>query len=259
MKHIILALTALAIAIAANAQDTLRIMTYNLRFGECASMRRISEEIKAQNPDFVALQEVDVNSARTMAKANNYLNFINELAYHTGMFGHFGRTLNFSIPDGYYGVGILSRHPVKAIETIELPNPEGVEPRVLLIGRFLLNGKKPIVFASTHLDVKKAETRTLQAQTIIEKITAQPLAAIVCGDFNAEPGSEAVKVFEQKGRTLCGLAPTYPSDSPRVKLDYIFGFPSADFRLLTTCEGPASPTAASDHLPVISTIVVSEE
>lgn len=259
MKHIILALTALAIAIAANAQDTLRIMTYNLRFGECASMRRISEEIKAQNPDFVALQEVDVNSARTMAKANNYLNFINELAYHTGMFGHFGRTLNFSIPDGYYGVGILSRHPVEAIETIELPNHEGVEPRVLLIGRFLLNGKKPIVFASTHLDVKKAETRTLQAQTIIEKITAQPHAAIVCGDFNAEPGSEAVKVFEEKGRTLCGLAPTYPSDSPRVKLDYIFGIPSADFRLLTTSEGPASPTAASDHLPVISTIVVSEK
>ena len=47
-----------------NAQDTLRlkVMTYNLRFGELATIDQLAEHIKAFHPDFVALEEVDVNT-----------------------------------------------------------------------------------------------------------------------------------------------------------------------------------------------------
>ena len=42
------------------AQDTLRIkvMTYNIRFGELASLEELASHIKSFNPDFVALQEI---------------------------------------------------------------------------------------------------------------------------------------------------------------------------------------------------------
>lgn len=52
-----------------NAQDTLRlkVMTYNLRFGELATIDQLAEHIKAFHPDFVALEEVDVNTQRSLA------------------------------------------------------------------------------------------------------------------------------------------------------------------------------------------------
>ena len=67
-KYIIVLFLALAANwVCAQKQDTLRIrvMTYNLRFGELASLEQIAEHIKAFQPDFVALQEVD---SKTFAK-----------------------------------------------------------------------------------------------------------------------------------------------------------------------------------------------
>ena len=98
----------------------LRVMTYNLRFGELADMDRLAREIKAAEPDFVAIQEVDVNTNRDLARHNNGLNYVSELAQRTGMFGHYARTLNFG-RKGYYGIGILSRHPAVRVEKLELP------------------------------------------------------------------------------------------------------------------------------------------
>ena len=62
----LLAALILAITFAANAQDTLklRVMTFNLRFGERATNEQIASLIKRYNPDFVALQEIDVMTER---------------------------------------------------------------------------------------------------------------------------------------------------------------------------------------------------
>ncbi len=240
------------------APRTLKIMTYNLRFGELASMERLAEEIKAQNPDFVALQEVDVNSRRNLAPHNNGKNFVNELAYLTGMFGYYGRTLNLGKSDnpGYYGIAILSRHPAEKMETLYLPNPKAVEPRALLKGRFLLDGHLPFVFASTHLDFSNKETAELQARYIIPLLTADGIPAIVGGDFNCTPDQGAVQAMLEQGKLLSGEAPTFPSHAPVKRLDYLFGFPAADFTLDSTGEGISSEHAASDHLPVFSTVTV---
>ena len=65
-----------------NAQDTLRlrVMTYNIRFGELATVDRLAEHIKSFKPDFVALEEVDVNTDRSLAPHQNGRNIISELA-----------------------------------------------------------------------------------------------------------------------------------------------------------------------------------
>lgn len=237
------------------APRQLKIMTYNLRFGELASMERLAEEIKARNPDFVALQEVDVNSRRTAARHNNDINFVNELAYRTGMFGYFGKSLDFSPENGYYGVAILSKYPAKEIKTIALPNPKKVEPRVLLKGLFLLEGDMPFVFASTHFDFTSSDTQLLQAQAIYAALSGDSIPTVVGGDFNAEPGSPAIDFLKERFALLSGDAPTFPSKEPQKRLDYLFGLPRQDFRLIETSEGLSSPYAASDHLPVISTVL----
>ena len=60
MKKYLLLFLCLTLGVA-YAQDTLRVrvMTYNLRFGELASLEELAHHIKSFKPDFVALQEVD--------------------------------------------------------------------------------------------------------------------------------------------------------------------------------------------------------
>ena len=81
-----------------NAQDTLRVkvMTYNLRFGELAELKDLAAHIKSFNPDFVALQEVDFKTNRDRTPHQRGKDFISELAYYTGMFGLYGKTIEFS-------------------------------------------------------------------------------------------------------------------------------------------------------------------
>src|SRR4051812_48094511 len=43
----------------------LRFMTYNIKHGELSSLESIASVIKAQSPDLVALQEVDVLTTRS--------------------------------------------------------------------------------------------------------------------------------------------------------------------------------------------------
>lgn len=232
----------------------LTIMSYNLRFGELATMERLAEEIKAQKPDFVALQEVDVNSMRTMAPHNNGVNFINELAELTGMFGYFGKTLNFSVEGGYYGIGILSRYPAESIEALPLPNPKNEEPRIMLKGVFRLKYDLPFVFASTHFDFKSPETQLLQAEYVLRNLKQCKLPVIIGGDFNCEQNSKALQVLADSCITLSGTAPTFPAKKPEKRLDHIFGYPKNFFKFVKTYEGPSGENTASDHIPVISVV-----
>lgn len=234
----------------------LKVMTYNLRFGERASMDRIAEEIKAADPDFVALQEMDVNSLRGAAGSNKGLSYINELALKTGMFGYFGKTLKFD-SGGYYGIGILSKHPARSVESFELPNPKAVEPRALLAGVFELDGHMPMVFASTHLDYSDKETSEKQARYAIDILKGFGLPFIIGGDFNAMKEHGAVQAFMEVAVPLSGDEDTFPADAPEKKIDHIYGYPVGNFKLKSSKVGVASPYSASDHLPVVSEIVLN--
>lgn len=238
----------------AYAPRQLKIMTYNLRFGELADMDRLAAEIKAVNPDFVALQEVDVNTNRTASKHNNGLNYVTELAQRTGLFGYYGRAIDFG--PGYYGIGILSRWPAQKIEKFELPNPANGEPRVLLEGVFEMPGQK-IVFASTHLDFKDHETRKSQARYAVEVLKNAGYPAIIAGDFNANAEQIYTKTFETVMQNLTNKTKTWPADKPKEKLDHIFAYPKEAFTLKSCTVPEPSADAASDHLPVVSEIIVN--
>ncbi len=238
----------------AYAPREMKIMTYNLRFGELADMDRLAAEIKAHNPDFVAIQEVDVNTNRAASKHNNGLNYVTELAQRTGLFGYYGRAIDFG--PGYYGIGILSRYPAEKIEKFELPNPGNEEPRALLIGTFEMPDQK-IVFACTHLDYRDHETRKQQARFVTDKLCQSPYPALLAGDFNATNGQIYIESIKAKMKNLTNDRKTWPADVPQDKLDFIFGYPTEAFEL-KSCFVPApAKNTASDHLPVVSDIFVN--
>lgn len=254
MKRFCFCIVCLCCISLSFSQDTLRlrVMTYNLRFGERASLEQLAEHIKAFNPDFVALQEVDVDTHRERAPHQNGKNFISELGYHTGMFSLYGKSINYR--GGYYGIGILSKYPYIEMSKIMLPCPQqDKEQRVMLQAKFEINGKDTIVFASTHLDYFSAETRYMQVGAIREVLEQSIYPVILGGDFNARPDSKEIKNGMRTWKLLTDDQNTIPSHAPKYKIDYIFGYPKTRWSVFNS---QAIHSLLSDHLPIISEIVL---
>ena len=256
MKRIItfisIVFASLAVMTAAEKGDTLKLMTYNLRFGELASMEQIADYISSQQPDIVALQECDWATNRTRAPHQNGVKFVNELAYHTGMFGVYGKSINYA--GGYYGIGLLSKYPILRYERVLLPNDGKTEQRSMLIADIELPGGKVITFVNTHLEVKTAQMRIEQVQFINEYLKDCPNQLFLAGDMNAIPDTEEMEMLRQSWSDLTDRVFTYSTSKPQIKIDYIYTKPAENVDLLST--GVKEDVKLSDHFPVISTIVL---
>ena len=181
-KLVILLFIALSCGVVSAQQDTLRVrvMTYNLRFGELSSLEDLAYHIKSFKPDFVALEEVDVHTDRKRAPHQKGKDFIGELAYRTGMFGLYGKTIEYG--GGYYGIGMLSKYPYIKTEKVLLPNPENKEQRALLEALIEM-GDDTLTFVTTHLEVNSESLRNMQAQFICDRFENAPYPVIIGGDF----------------------------------------------------------------------------
>ena len=237
---------------AAEKGDTLKLMTYNLRFGELASMQQIGEYIASENPDIVAVQECDWATKRKRAVHQNGVKFVNELAYHTGMFGIYGKSINYA--GGYYGIGLLSKYPILSYERVLLPNDGKTEQRSMLIADIELPDGKVITFVNTHLEVKTAEMRIEQVRFINEYLKDCPNQIFLAGDMNATPDSEEMALLRKDWKDLTDRVFTYHTSKPEIKIDYIYSRPSSGVELLNT--NVRENVKFSDHFPVISTIVL---
>ncbi|MBB4036795.1 endonuclease/exonuclease/phosphatase family metal-dependent hydrolase [Dysgonomonas hofstadii] len=237
----------------AQEKTTLKIMCYNLRFGELASLEELAEFIKKENPDIVALQEVDVNTMRTRAPHQNGKNFISELAFRTGMLSLYGKTIPYA--GGYYGIGILSKYPFASSKRILLPMPEGAkEQRAVLISEVELPEKQTITFACTHLDYTTSEVRQAQVKFINNILLQSESPAILCGDFNAKPDSKEINIDMNDWLQAASSDYTIPAKAPKSKIDYIFCYP----KNIWTIEDAYTPKVQlSDHLPVISILTLN--
>lgn len=251
LLSIFLLLITPIISAQTDSHRDLRIMTFNLRAGSLTTLDSLANVIKSQKPDFVALQEVDVMTQRDNAPTMNGKNMVSELAQRTGMFGFFARTLNFV--GGYYGIAILSKHPCTKMENFMLPNPQNTEQRALLKGTFELDGKTPLIFACTHLDVKSAETRSQQVDFIFDKLGDSAVPTIIGGDMNAYPDEITIAKFRRKMSNISGNGLTFPADNPDRKIDYMFFAPKKKCELISTEVIDHNPQP-SDHRAIISVI-----
>ncbi|MDO5570747.1 MAG: endonuclease/exonuclease/phosphatase family protein [Bacteroidales bacterium] len=233
--------------------DSLKVMTYNLRYGELASLDEIASQIKRINPDFVALQEVDVNTHRKNAAHQNDKNFINSLGFLTGMFAQYGKAINFS--GGYYGIGVLSKYPIIESKTIRLPNPENTEQRVLLQALCEIATNDTLMFVSTHIDYTNEKIRMSQIDFLSNTLINCGYNVIVGGDFNSYPDSPEIINGMSSWTPLTNDDLTFPSDSPTIKIDYLFGYPKDKCRLIDTS---VVGERLSDHCPIVSEVEIKK-
>lgn len=228
----------------------LKVLSYNLRFGELASLEELAAFIKEQNPDVVALQEVDCRTYRDRAPLQNGKDFATELGYRTGMLTAYGKTIPYA--GGYYGIAILSKYPLAKVERIYLPKTEnGKEQRAVLVADVEYREGAYITFASTHLDYTNTEERQVQVKKLNDMLLTRPYPVIVAGDFNAWPDSKEISKGMSAWQTVSNMEPTVPANAPRNTIDYIFCYPQDKW---IGVDAMTYKVQLSDHLPVSAVV-----
>ena len=106
MRKLLLLLFSALFVLSAQAEDVLRLMTYNVRNangmdGIC-NYQRVANVINNTRPDIVAIQELDSMTARS-----NRTDVLKELAERTQLHPCFAPAIDYD--GGKYGIGILSK------------------------------------------------------------------------------------------------------------------------------------------------------
>jgi len=252
-KFIFLFIFAVSLSVTAQTALPFRVMTYNLRFGELASLESLAAYIRKINPDIVALQEVDSKTNRELAPLQNGKDFISTLAFYTGLFGIYGKTIEFS--NGYYGIGILSKYPIIASERVMLPNPDPRgEDRALLISTIDLPDNRQLIFACTHLDLT-ADKRKVEMTAIKDHFKNKKGIYILAGDFNTTPLEGEVAKYLPNWKDALPLEFTFPAKNPEEKIDYILYDNPQKVKVVDAFVDRSSKL--SDHLPGIANFKIT--
>lgn len=240
-------------------QGVLRVLSFNVHgcigTDGLLSPDRIALAIAQQQPHIVALQEVDVGRTRT-ARLDQALAVARALrmsyCFHPSI----------QVQGEAYGNAILSALPMRLIKAGVLPgagdNPRR-EPRGALWVAVEFQGMEVQVI-NTHFGLSNRERLAQSASLTGKEWLAHPQhrsPSIVCGDFNALPGSRVIRTLRSRlgdaQRLLAGHRPkgTFPSRWPVLRIDNIFidaGLQVASIQVPRT----ALTRRASDHLPLVA-------
>lgn len=241
-----------------DSSKVVRVLSFNILHGATTKgdfdLDLIAEVIKAANPDFVALQEVDFKTNR----AKN-LDLATELGWRTKMAPIFGKAMNFD--GGEYGEGVLAKYSFVHSRNVPLPYSPGGEPRAALEITTLLPSGDTIAFVGTHLDhLEDEKDRVAQAKKINEVFSFNKYPTILAGDLNAIPGSSPIAVLEDMWKASYDKndpKPTFPSVNPAIKIDYVMFYPKNKWRVIETAI--IRDTIASDHCGYLVTLELLKE
>jgi len=162
-----------------------------------------------------------------------------------------------------YGIGLVSRHPVRRWSLLPLGSGRGRlplqapdprtgrirwwwfpdEPRVAIAAE--LDG---VTVIATHLSFAP-QTSIRQLRQLRRWATALPGPVVLAGDLNL-PGRLPGRLI---GATPLARAATFPTHAPRVQLDHLLAL---DGRLAAD-DGTAVPLTVGDHRALVATVTLS--
>jgi endonuclease/exonuclease/phosphatase family metal-dependent hydrolase len=234
-----------------------RLLTYNVHgcrgTDRDVSPTRIAEVIEATGADVVALQELDFHRRRS-----GYEDQADVIAAQLSMDFHFHPA--WQLEEEQLGDAVLSRLPMRLMHAGALPSQSRWkrERRGAVWVRVEHNGR-PIHLVNTHLGLNRrdrlAQTEALFGPEWLSHTRCGP-PLILCGDFNARPGSPVHRRVLQQLRDVQPDPPrrrtrrTFPTHYPLASLDHVFL--SAEFEVLRV-EVVRTPLTrvASDHYPLL--------
>lgn len=258
MNKSLSAIIAAAAIFSSCSTTTVRLATYNVgAFSKYSnnSTEMVASMMKELNVDIISLNELD-----SMASRTGYHYQLAEFAdaMGEGWDYRFGKAI--PIPGGSYGTGIAVSPEFRVIDSYVIPlgQFDGSEERVMTV----IETDK-FVFATTHLDHRSINAQNRQAGHIDswmkEKYGSGRKPVILCGDFNAEPGSEVLSIFKNGWTPISKELNSFPSTGPAKCIDYIMIMDNgAKYRVndtyIPTEFKSGDVKVASDHLPVFAEI-----
>ena len=243
------------------APPPLRVVTFNIHAGKDTggtdNLARLADFVRAERPDVLLLQEVDVRTRRSGVVDQ-------PAALVAAVGGHvaFGRTLNYD--GGQYGIALWSRFPIcrSALRHLPIDPPQAraggsTEPRGALVAEIDAPGGR-LTVVNTHLDAsgddryRRQETATLVA--VVDSLRrAGHRRIVVGGDFNAAPESAVVAQATAAGWrdawAACGDGTdgfTFSARRPVKRIDYLWLTGPA-----TCAHAHVSPDTLSDHRALV--------
>lgn len=262
--QVVLTLSLLMVSLVSRAQTAIdsskvvKVLSFNILHGATTkgdfNLDVIAKVIIDANPDFVALQEVDFKTNRALK-----YDLVTELGWRAKMAPLYARAMHYD--GGEYGEGVLSKHTFLQTRNVALPYIPGDEPRAALEITTVLPSNDTISFIGTHLDHLNLETnKIMQAKEINKVFSSNRYPTILTGDLNAEPGSDTMNILE----SFWGASydkedpqPTFPSDNPTKKIDYVLFYPKYRWKVLKT--EVIQDTIASDHCAYLVTLLLLDE
>ena len=249
MKKNLLLIIAILFVFSAQAQNTLKLMTYNIKnangMDDVCNFQRIANVINNASPDVVAIQEVD-----SMTKRSGQKYVLGEIAGRTQMHAYFAPAIDFD--GGKYGLGLLTRHCPVRLQTIPLPGRE--EERALVLAEF-----EDYIYCCTHMSL--TEEDRMESLKIVKSFTTpykKPL--FLAGDMNAEPESDFIKELQKDFQLLSNPKQhTYPAPEPKETIDYIAALKSNANGFALISAQVLNEPMASDHRPILVELRTAEE
>ncbi len=172
------------------ANDTVRLATFNIAANKKPDIAKLNELLQENNVDIVGLQEVDKNTSR-----NSYDMLERFVDQGTYSYSAFQRSIYMTDGVGEYGIGLLSKYEMSAINGGAL-NSEGIkEARAWVKGEVVINGKKVSVY-NTHLTHETQQARSKQLLELKDIMDNDPNEyKVLCGDFNTDQDHNEIYPF----------------------------------------------------------------
>lgn len=249
MKKNLLLVIATLFVFSVQAQNTLKLMTYNIKnangMDDVCNFQRIANVINNASPDVVAIQEVD-----SMTKRSGQKYVLGEIAERTQMHAYFAPAIDFD--GGKYGIGLLTRQVPVRLQTIPLPGRE--EARALILAEF-----EDYIYCCTHMSL--TEEDRMESLKIVKSFTAPYKKSLfLAGDMNAEPESDFIKELQKDFQLLSNPKQhTYPAPEPKETIDYIATLKSNANGFALISARVLNEPMASDHRPILVELQTAEK
>ncbi len=242
-----------------------------LRVPDGAWTRRrslIAQALAGVNPDIVGLQEDRQDLPGDDGRSQS-----EQLARDLGR--SFALLPSSDDAEDPKGNAVLSRHPVRRLETIPLPPAPGEAARY---GPGVRDGLYAAIdtpcglihFFVVHLTTHRGEAQLAEVERLLNHVSERAAdgTAIVVGDFNATPDTPTIKLMaahlrdawaeanpDDPGHTMLVHTPRQPGDT-HMRIDYIFVGPGPEIvrAVLLGTQPDADGFYASDHFGVATTL-----
>ena len=241
MKKNLLFIFAALFIFSAQAQNTLKLMSYNIKnangMDNVCNFQRIANVINNTSPDVVAIQEVDSMTNRSGQK---YV--LGEIAERTQMHGYFAPAIDYD--GGKYGIGLLTKQVPLRLQSLPLPGRE--EARTLILAEFA-----DYIYCCTHMSLTEEDRmKSLELVKAFTSSSTKPL--FLAGDMNAEPESGFIKELQKDFQILSNPKQhTFPAPDPKETIDYIATLKQNAKGFAVISAKVINEPMAFDHRPIL--------